>query len=274
MTSGHRPVPEISILMTARNSAPFVAEAIESVLKQETARTWELLFVDDGSTDATLSIVTIIADRHPQCIRVLTHDGGHNRGISASRNLALRHAKGQSIAFLDSDDVWLPHHLETMTSLLDSMPEVAMVYAAAERWVDASRPFDEEAARAGQWGSNYLPPLVPEGEPYGLLPPGQLLEWFLQDESLVPCICTVLVRTEIARRVDGFCDSFEGLYDDQVFHAKVAALHWVFVHDECVARYRQHIDSCCARARADEENERHLRHSFDLFLATALGIRP
>jgi glycosyltransferase involved in cell wall biosynthesis len=272
VTSGTQSVPEISILMTARNTAPFVAEAIESILKQNTVRTWELVFVDDGSTDETLSIVKSFADCYPDRLHVLMHEGGRNLGISASRNLALRHARGQSIAFLDSDDVWLPHHLETMSALLESMPKVAMVYAAAERWVDTSRPFDEEAARTGHWGINYLPPLVPAGEPLGMLPPGRLLEWFRQDESLVPCICTVLVRTEIARKVDGFCDSFRGLYDDQVFHAKVAALYWIYVHDECVARYRQHRDSCCARARADGNTQRRSRHRFHSFLANQLEV--
>lgn len=254
--------------MTAFNTAPFVAEAIESIFQQETTRTWELIFVDDGSTDATLSIVKRIAACHPKLLRIFTHAGNQNRGISASRNLALQHARGQSVAFLDSDDVWLPHHLETMASLLDSLPEVAMVYAAAERWVDSTRPFDEHAARAGTWGGNFLPPLVPEGESAGLLPPGRLLEWFRKDESLVPCICTVLVRTDVARSVGGFCDHFRGLYDDQVFHAKVAALHCVYAHDVCVARYRQHPDSCCAKTRLDSEEACKQRQAFESFLAS------
>lgn len=268
MTRSGSTAPEVSILMTALNTAPFVAEAIRSIFDQDTLRTWELVFVDDGSTDATLRIVKRIAERHPERVRLFTHPGGQNRGISASRNLALRHARGRTIAFLDSDDVWLPHHVETMASLLESMPEVGMVYAAAERWVHSTRPFDEQAARAAMWGENYLPPLVPEGESCGLLPPGQLLEWFRKDESLVPCICTVMVHARIARSVNGFCNEFRGLYDDQVFHAKVSALHWVYAHDACVARYRQHAASCCAQGRLNTEAQRAQQEVFESFLAS------
>lgn len=252
--------------MTAFNTAEYVGEAIESILQQETSRVWQLLFVDDGSTDATLAIAEQYAERLPDRVQVFVHEGNANRGISASRNLALQHARGRVVAFLDSDDVWLPHHLETMTTLLDSMPHVAMVYAEAERWVDVDRPFDETWARAATWGSNYLPPLVPPGETSGLLPPGKLINWFVENESFVPCICTVLVRTEIARNLHGFCDTFRGLYDDQVFHAKVSRRYWVYALNSCVARYRQRDSSCCARARNDPSIERELRQMFKRFL--------
>ena len=259
--------PRISILMTAFNTAKYLEEAIESILQQETSRTWELLFVDDGSTDDTLRIARGYARKCPERIHVFTHPDGINQGISASRNLALQHARGELLAFLDSDDVWLPHHLETQAALLDDMPAVAMVYAGAERWVDFSVPFREAQSRAASWGSNYLPPLVPAGEIAGLVPAGRLLQWFLRDESLVPCICTVVLRTAVARAVGGFCNAFRGLYDDQAFHAKVALDYDVYANDRCLARYRQHAMSCCARAR-DREEEQEERDRFTSFLST------
>ena len=255
--------------MTAFNSAAYLAEAIESILYQKTSRTWELLFVDDGSTDETFSIVSEYARRIPERISVFMHADGENRGISASRNLALNHAHSPLITFLDSDDVWLPHHLETQASLLDHMPEVTMVYGGAERWVDFRLPFDEKQSRAADWGSNYLPPLVPMGELAGLLPRGRLLQWSREDESMVPCICTVMLRTAAAHAVGGFCEDFRGLYDDQAFHAKIACDYEIFAHDVCVARYRQHAASCCARAHADGEIERRERIRFERFLAEA-----
>lgn len=261
------PAPEVSILMTAFNTSPYLAEAMDSILQQQTLRTWELLFVDDGSTDDSLAIAKSYARQFPQQIQVFTHTGGTNRGISASRNLALRHARGALLTFLDSDDVWLPWHIETQAALLDSMSDIAMVYAGAERWVDPDIPFDERQARAASWGENYLPPLVPAGEAAGRLERGKLLQWFLDDESMVPCICTVMLRTAAARDVGGFCDAFRGLYDDQAFHAKVALRHDVYAHDNCVARYRQHSTSCCARARRQDE-ERIERERFLAFLST------
>jgi glycosyltransferase involved in cell wall biosynthesis len=255
--------------MTAFNSAKYLAESIESILLQETSRQWELLFVDDGSTDETLTIARAYAQRSPDRIKILTHPGHANCGISASRNLALRSARAPFVTFLDSDDIWLPHHLETQAALLEQMPDVTMVYAAAERWVDFSLPFDEQSSRESCWGSNYLPPLVPAGESAGLLPRGELLEWFRKDESLVPCICTVMLRTDAARAVGGFCEDFRGLYDDQAFHAKIARSGAVYAHDVCVARYRQHTASCCARARNDRQVQQMERTRFEDFVSAS-----
>ena len=265
-SADHFQNPEISILMTAFNSAKYLAEAIESILGQKTSRIWELLFVDDGSTDGTLAIVTEYARCNPYRIRVFRHPNGTNRGISASRNLALSHASAPLITFLDSDDVWLPHHLETQASVLDHMPNVAMVYAAAERWVDFALTFDDKTSRAAAWGSNYLPPLVPAGESAGLLPRGRLLQWFCEDESMVPCICTVMLRTAVARAAGGFCEDFCGLYDDQAFHAKIARDYEIWANDVCVARYRQHAASCCALGHADPVTARRERIRFERFL--------
>ncbi len=261
--------PEISILMTAFNSATYLAEALESILRQETSRIWELLFVDDGSSDETVAIATDYARHLPGMVRIFTHANGVNCGISASRNLALSHVRGPLITFLDSDDVWLPHQLETQASLLDRMPNVAMVYAAAERWIDFGEEFDEKVSRAANWGSNYLPPLVPLGESAGLLARGRLLQWFRDDESMVPCICTVMLRTAVARAVGGFCQDFRGLYDDQAFHAKIARAYDVYANDVCLARYRQHAASCCALAGRDPATAWRERERLERFLEEA-----
>lgn len=257
--------------MTALNADLYLSEAIESILQQKTSRTWELLFVDDGSTDGSLEIALEYARQFPASIHVLRHPGGVNRGISASRNLAMRHARGALLAFLDSDDVWLSHHLESQAELLDNLPAIAMVYAGAERWVHFAEPFNEASSRKATWGSNYLPPLVPEGQFTGLLPCGELLQWFCADESFVPCICTVLVRTDVARAVGGFCDAFHGLYDDQAFHAKIVLKHDVYANDLCVARYRQHAESCCGRSRKIRDGFTKDRRKFDCFLHSLLN---
>ena len=258
--------PEISVLMTVYNTAQFLPEAIESVLAQQTVRTWELLIVDDGSTDASLSIAQHYAALYPQLVHILQHRGGLNRGISCSRNLALRRARGARLAFLDSDDVWLPHHLETLSRLLDAEPAIAMVYGAAERWVDHRLPFNDAAARVASWGTNYLPPLLPAGQQGGVLPQGVLVDWFTADESLCPCICSVMVVAQTARAVGGFCDAFRGLYDDQAFHAKLSLRFPVYALDITVARYRQHDHSCCARAKVDKSMMEKERHRFLSFL--------
>ena len=238
--------PHVSVLITALDAAAYLSEAIDSVLLQGATISWELLVVNDGSGDETGAVASAYAAAYPGRIRVLQHPGGRNRGISASRNLALQQARGTMIALLDADDVWLPGKLERQVRLLESLPGVAMVYAQAERWVDFALPFCPDR---GSLGRNTVPPLLPPGEVPGVLEPPRLLEWFLADESLAPCPCTVLLRTAAARRVGGFCNAFRGLYDDQVFYAKLALSERIAVSTDVVARYRQHATSCCAVAR-------------------------
>ena len=254
--------------MTVFNTERYLEQAVHSVLDQNTGRTWELILVDDGSTDGSLGLAQHLAAHHPDCIRVLQHPRGVNCGISKSRNLALHYARGANIAFLDSDDVWLPHHLETLSTILEREPGVAGVFAGAERWVDFDAPFDEEQARAAWWGGNYLPPLLPPGEPYGPVAPGQLVRWFLQDESLVPCICSVLVRASAARLVGGFVNEFHGLYDDQAFHAKLSLSFSLYAEWTCVARYRKHAASCCAAGVINPAVQVSERQKFVRFLDT------
>lgn len=96
----------VSIIMPSYNCGRFVRETIESVLAQ-TYSNWELLFVDDCSTDDTEAIVHSFEDS-----RIHYFKNENNSGAAISRNRALREAKGRWIAFLDSDDVWVPEKLE------------------------------------------------------------------------------------------------------------------------------------------------------------------
>ena len=239
---------DVSVLMTVFNGERYVQEAIESVLQQQTNAQWELIVVDDGSSDRSVLFVEQYCELYPKRIFLLRHPGNVNCGISASRNLALRHASSPLVAFIDCDDVFLPHHLAAQVAILSQHPEVAMVYASAERWVNHQVPFNQQEAQTAWWGSNYIPPLVPPHSACGVVQPGTLLHWMLEDESFAPCMCTVVVRTAAARAVSGFEDEFQGLYDDQVFHAKLSSRFPVFAHCVCTARYRQHGTSCCAKA--------------------------
>jgi len=103
----------VSIVMPSYNCGRFVRETIESVLAQ-TYSNWELLFVDDCSTDDTESIVKSYKD-----LRIHYYKNEHNSGAAISRNKALREAKGHWIAFLDSDDLWEPAKLERQIQFME-----------------------------------------------------------------------------------------------------------------------------------------------------------
>lgn len=103
----------VSIIMPSYNTARFIAQTIESVLAQ-TYQNWELIIVDDCSTDDTDAVVAAFADPR---IRYLKNK--KNSGAAVSRNYALREAKGRWIAFLDSDDLWVPEKLEKQLRFME-----------------------------------------------------------------------------------------------------------------------------------------------------------
>src|SRR5215831_13859313 len=125
--------PLVSVIIIFLDAAKFIQEAIESIFSQ-THDDWELLLVDDGSTDASTGISRRYAEQFPEKVRYLEHDKHRNRGMSATRNVGVRHATGNYIAFLDADDVWLPRKLERQVALLASHPDAAMVYGPSRYW--------------------------------------------------------------------------------------------------------------------------------------------
>jgi glycosyltransferase involved in cell wall biosynthesis len=123
----------ISIIIPTYNRASFLKEAIQSVLDQDyflssdPVYLFELLIIDDGSTDNTKKIVKAFGDR-------VKYHYQANKGISASRNLGLQLAKGDYIAFLDSDDLWTRAKLRMQMNLMDSLSGAEVCYTE-EMWI-------------------------------------------------------------------------------------------------------------------------------------------
>ena len=118
-------MPAVSVIMPVFNVEPYVEAALESVLAQ-TWRDFEVLVIDDGSTDGSVRLVERYA-RDPR-VRLLRKSNG---GISSARNAALRAASGNLIALIDGDDAWDPEFLEAQVSILHAHPEVDLVTANA-----------------------------------------------------------------------------------------------------------------------------------------------
>src|SRR5919108_4757895 len=136
--------PLVSVVIIFWNTARFLQEAIQGALAQTYAN-WELLLVDDGSNDGSTAIARGYAARDNQRIKYYQHAGHANRGMSASRNLGLRHARGQYIALLDADDVWFANTLEEQVKILEAHPQAAMVYGPLQWWYSwTGRPEDRE----------------------------------------------------------------------------------------------------------------------------------
>ena len=133
-------MPAVSVIMPAYNVAPYIGEAIDSVLRQ-TYVDLELLVIDDGSTDETLEIATRYSLQDPR-VRILRQV---NAGISSARNHGLRVASGGVIAILDSDDMWLPGYLAAQMAILTERPQIDIVtgnawFLGSQRHGLAARP--------------------------------------------------------------------------------------------------------------------------------------
>ena len=227
----------VSVVVPFFNAGNFLEEAIQSVFAQS-YHNWELLLVDDGSHDAGSQIARRHAAGHPEAVHYLNHAGHQNRGQSASRNLGVRHAKGEYIAFLDADDCWFPRKLEEQVAILNAHPEAGMVYGASEYWSswtgnaeDLQRDY---FAKLGVPADTLIRPLV-------------LLTLSLKATAPTPCPSNILLRRKIVEDVGGFEETFRRshlMYEDQAFLAKVYIHTSVFVSGRYWDRYRQHPDSC------------------------------
>jgi glycosyltransferase involved in cell wall biosynthesis len=228
--------PLVSVIVPFWNASPFLEEAIASVLAQS-FQSWELLLIDDGSSDGSTEIAKRYAERFPETIRCFEHERHENRGVAASRNLGVRHAMGRYIAFLDADDVWLPTKLARQTAILDSEPDAAMVCGPSQFWYSWTGR-SEDAAR------DYVKDL--RIAPAGLVKPPTLLISSLTRGTFVANPSTILIRREVLDRIGGFEESFIGAvqtFEDDAFLAKLQLRESVFVATECWSRYRRHDNS-------------------------------
>jgi glycosyltransferase involved in cell wall biosynthesis len=231
--------PVVTVITNFLNAERFIEEAITSVLEQ-TYGEWELLLIDDGSTDGSTAIALRYAHRNANKVHYLKHAARQNCGASASRNLGITNARGEYIAFLDADDVWLPEKLEQQVAILDSHPEAVMLYGQTHYWYSwTGNPEDDKRDLI----------IEPGIQPNTLVEPPSLIVQFLQEEIPIPCPSDILVRRNEITEVGGFEESFRRIFTDQVFYAKLCLKRPVYVSGQRWSRYRKHADSAVSNVK-------------------------
>ncbi len=120
-SSARKKIPQVSVIMATYNHGDFLDNAIRSVC-QQTLKEFELIVIDDGSTDKTPEILAATTDGRIRCFRTT------NRGKSAARNLGLEKAGGKYLAFLDSDDLYEPDKLRLQVELLEKHPDLTLCF--------------------------------------------------------------------------------------------------------------------------------------------------
>jgi glycosyltransferase involved in cell wall biosynthesis len=231
--------PRVSAIIPFFNTPePFLREAVASVLGQ-TSVALELLLVDDGSNSAISRVAREVVGASDGQVRYLAHADGRNRGISATRNLGVSEAQGEYVAFLDSDDVWIPGKLAEQLQILERTPRADMVFGLSEYWYDWSDDSGVPGTRVPDTGAKR----------FRLLPPPVFVSDFLRGRIIVPNPSNFMVRRCAYLDCGGFEESFPGMYEDQVFFAKLGLERSVVVVPRRWDRYRQHPGSVTAQAR-------------------------
>lgn len=211
-------------------------KAVDSALAQ-THRDFELVVADDGSTDGTRDYLEAIEDPRVHPIR-LEHRGDH----TSARSAGLRHARGARVAFLDSDDLWLPEKLALQRQRLAAHPTCRWSYTGY-LLVDADeRPLQERSTRLGR-------PLS-----------GHILELVL-GFKIVPAIPTILVQRPLIEEIGGF-DEAIAIRSDFDFTLRLAAHSEVCALPENLTLVREHSGRTTAQLRQVDlyrDNERAFR---------------
>lgn len=232
---------QVSCIIIFLNTELYLQEAIDSVFAQSYSQ-WELILVDDGSTDGSTNVALEVARKYPDRVLYLEHENHQNLGMSASRNLGIQHSRGEFVAFLDADDVWLTGKLEQQLEIFNTHPDAGMIYGRTLIWHSwTGKPEAHSQDRFLSLG------VVPNT----LIKPPKLLSVLLQGRSQTPTTCNAIIRRTIVDQVGAFENSFRGVYEDQVFFSKVLLHTPVFISDQCWAKYRQHPESCYNTAVKD-----------------------
>jgi glycosyltransferase involved in cell wall biosynthesis len=226
-------MPLVSVVLIFLNEERFIEEAVLSVCNQ-TMTDWELILVDDGSTDRSTEIARDLATGDDR-IRYVDHHLHENRGMAASRNLGAANTSAPYLAFLDGDDVWEPFKLAEQVDLLKRMPEVAMVNGAMRYW----HSWDPTSTKADQLT------LTGGVADRRLDPPEAALTISLApvDRAGVD----MLIRRSVFEAVGGFEESFAGMFEDQTFLTRVFLRYPIYISSCSWLLYRQHDASTVAQ---------------------------
>lgn len=193
-------MPLISVIVPAYNSEKTIGDTVESVLKQ-TLRDFELIVINDGSTDSTLKVLLSIQDPR---LQVFSYP---NAGSNPSRNRGFTHSSGEYIAFLDADDLWTPDKLEVQFKALQDNPQAAVAYS----WCDRIDESSQWVAQGGHFSAS--------GDVYAQL----LLINILENGS------SPLIRREALNKVGTFDESLPAGQDWDLYLRLASHYHFLAI---------------------------------------------
>lgn len=243
--------PLVSVIVPTYNCGGFVGAAIDSVLSQAYAPL-EVIAVDDGSTDDTVQVLGGFGER----VRVFTQA---NRGPAAARNHAVRQARGDYLAFLDGDDLWLPGQPAVLMGHVEKHPDTRVIYGNWGVWHPEA---DGSFAPLPAFDLKDDPVVDAAGS-------GWIYSKLLFD-SIIHIIAAVIHRS-VYDAVQGFDETLR-TGSDYDFWLKVSRAYPVVKLDRPVAVYRQNHTSVTYTVRRENNAYRLLKRALDTYgLADTAG---
>lgn len=219
-----------SVIIPVYNRIDLLKEAIDSVLSQ-TFHDYEVIVVDDGSTDDVAAVVSSYGDR----IYYLRQD---NQGVGAARNTGATVAKGRYLAFLDSDDLWTPWTLETYAAVLKSKPNASFI--AGTTYAFSTRDELSKFSMFGQAELDQDLTVVFEIFPNYYHCPEKRV-------GLVPS--AVVINTQTFREQQGFIGRRGRIAEDADFWMKIGTIgEFILINSPTVCYYRKHVGNQMANA--------------------------
>jgi glycosyltransferase involved in cell wall biosynthesis len=199
--------PTVSVIIPAYNRAQWIGASIQSVLDQ-TYTDYEIIVVDDGSTDDTAEVIRAFTDR----VRYVYQENG---GAAAARNRGMRESRGEYLAFLDSDDLFMPEKLQKQVEYLQHNPHIGMVYSAYSN-------IDGNNNELGIVSAQHT---------------GHIYRQFLFHCNIQTS--TIMIRRQVAKAVGEF-DVYLRLPEDIDYWIRIARHYEIGAIDEPLSRFRTH----------------------------------
>ena len=203
---------KVSVIIPAYNAMRYLPETVDSVMNQ-TFKDFEIIIVNDGSTDHIETWVTSFED---QRVTLITQP---NQGASKARNTGIEHAQGEYLAFLDADDIWYPQKLQKQVNMIEGKPRVGVIYT----WISS---IDQHGQARGQIRKN-----VAEGNVWATL----------IKHNIVECGSTPLIRRECFEKIGLFDESLSNIEDRDMW-LRIACDYEFRVIKEPLVGYRQHSE--------------------------------
>ncbi len=215
--------PLISVVMTSYNYERYLVEAIESVLAQ-TYSNKEIIIVDDGSSDSSVCIIEKYAKEY-DFIHFYTHADGKNHGLVASMKLGIEKARGEYVAFCESDDYWAPQHLSKKVEIINHYSNVAIIS-------NGIKMFGNEAdIEERGWVVNHIRKLLKQGgTPIDLR--------YNQEFNFIPTLSSVMIRRDLLLDLD--FNTPVSAWIDFWLYRQILLKYKLYFVDEELTYWRQH----------------------------------